>query len=162
MSLFYSASRAGFFDDRIHLDLPSDAQPITTKQHADLLAAQSAGSRIEPDENGRPIARKTIIEIDTRRALAIGEVKFEARRRILALATLEQQTNDNAVIAQAALGSTGIDVKVDPAALAKALARRAAIDAIRSASDPLEAEISTMNTRTLSAFDVTTNANWPA
>ncbi len=162
MSLFYSASRAGFFDDDIHKVLPPDAQPITTAEHADMLAAQSAGARIEGDSRGRPVARKLILALDTRRTIAVSETKIEARRRIVAIATLEQQTNDNALIARAALSSAGLAAAVDPAPLAKALARRTAIDAIRDASDTIEEAIAAMNARTLTALDVTANTHWPA
>lgn len=56
MGLYFAASTRGFYDDAIHASLPADAQPITEQQHANLLAAQSAGKVIEPDANGLPIA----------------------------------------------------------------------------------------------------------
>lgn len=56
MSIHYSAAMRGFFDPEIHVSMPEDAVPITKKEHADLLAAQSAGQLIEPDAAGRPVA----------------------------------------------------------------------------------------------------------
>jgi len=56
MSLFYSASTRGFYDDAIHSSLPSDAVPITSQVHQALLEAQAAGKQIEPDGNGFPVA----------------------------------------------------------------------------------------------------------
>jgi len=56
MSLFYSASTRGFYDDAIHSTLPADAKPITEQVRADLLAAQSAGKVIEADADGFPVA----------------------------------------------------------------------------------------------------------
>lgn len=56
MSLFYSASSRGFYDDTVHASIPADAQPITDVQRANLLAAQSAGKVIEPDASGLPVA----------------------------------------------------------------------------------------------------------
>lgn len=55
MAFFYSAERAGFFDDTVHDVLPSDAVPITTDRHAQLLAGQSQGLMIVGDENGAPV-----------------------------------------------------------------------------------------------------------
>lgn len=56
MSLFYSASTRGFYDDAIHSTLPADAKPITEQVRANLLAAQSAGKAIEADADGFPVA----------------------------------------------------------------------------------------------------------
>lgn len=56
MSLFYSASSRGFYDDAIHATLPADAQPITEQVRENMLAAQSAGKIIEADADGFPIA----------------------------------------------------------------------------------------------------------
>ena len=56
MSLFYSASSRGFYDDAIHSSMPADAVPITSQVRQALLEAQSAGKQIEPDGNGFPIA----------------------------------------------------------------------------------------------------------
>ena len=55
-TMFYSKSTGGFYDPAIHTAIPADAVEITESYHADLLAAQSAGKRIEPDVNGYPIA----------------------------------------------------------------------------------------------------------
>lgn len=54
--MYYSPSRAGFFDSEIHSALPDDAVEITAEQHAELLQAQSDGQRIVHGDDGRPIA----------------------------------------------------------------------------------------------------------
>lgn len=55
--MFYSLSTKGFYDSAIHGDsIPADAVEITAEQHAQLLADQSAGATIQPDENGFPVA----------------------------------------------------------------------------------------------------------
>lgn len=55
--MFYSKSTGGFYTTEIHGDaIPADAVEITTKEHAELLAAQSQGKRIQPDADGRPCA----------------------------------------------------------------------------------------------------------
>ncbi|GIK83069.1 MAG: hypothetical protein BroJett024_41740 [Alphaproteobacteria bacterium] len=56
MSLFFSTTTRGFYDDAIHASIPGDAQPITDMQRANLLAAQSAGKVIEADADGFPVA----------------------------------------------------------------------------------------------------------
>ncbi|MHB1053463.1 MAG: hypothetical protein ACYCZT_10400 [Thiobacillus sp.] len=55
--MFYSTSTGGFYSAEIHGDnIPADAVEITAAYHAELLAAQSAGKRIEPDATGYPVA----------------------------------------------------------------------------------------------------------
>ena len=54
--MLYSQSTGGFYNRAIHVVIPADAVEITDNEHAALLAAQSAGNRIEPDVNGYPIA----------------------------------------------------------------------------------------------------------
>lgn len=49
MTLYYSQSNGGFYDDQIHSRLPEDALAISTEQHAALLSALNAGSLILPD-----------------------------------------------------------------------------------------------------------------
>lgn len=56
MSLFFSTTTRGFYDDAIHTSIPGDAQPITEQVRANLLAAQSAGKIIAADADGFPIA----------------------------------------------------------------------------------------------------------
>lgn len=54
--MFYSASTKGFYARELHGDnMPADVVEITTEEHLDLLAGQSAGKIIEPDEAGRPV-----------------------------------------------------------------------------------------------------------
>lgn len=56
MSLFFSTTTRGFYDDAIHAALPADAKPITEQVRENLLAAQSAGKVIEADADGFPVA----------------------------------------------------------------------------------------------------------
>ena len=54
--MFYSPSKNGFYDTIIHGDnIPADAVEITDEEHQALLAGQSAGLRIVPDLDGRPV-----------------------------------------------------------------------------------------------------------
>lgn len=55
--MFFSKLTGGFYNKTIHGDnIPADAVEITTAEHAQLLADQSAGATIQPDGNGFPIA----------------------------------------------------------------------------------------------------------
>lgn len=55
MTIFYSASSRGFYDDQIHSAIPGDAVEITADQHAELIAGQAVGKRIVADPAGRPM-----------------------------------------------------------------------------------------------------------
>ncbi len=55
MTLYYSQSNGGFYDDQIHSRLPEDAVAISPEQHAELLAGQSNGQVIMPGKDGKPI-----------------------------------------------------------------------------------------------------------
>lgn len=57
MSIFYSKSTGGFYDDAIHgNNIPADAVEITDADHVALLEAQSIGKHIEADALGKPVA----------------------------------------------------------------------------------------------------------
>jgi hypothetical protein len=56
MTLYYSASTGGFYDDAIHTTLPADALEISTDLHQHLMAEQAAGRCIAADDNDMPIA----------------------------------------------------------------------------------------------------------
>lgn len=57
MSLFYSKSTGGFYDDGIHTasQIPNDAVSITESMHQALLDGQSSGKTISSDASGNPI-----------------------------------------------------------------------------------------------------------
>lgn len=52
----YSASTGGFYVPGIHSIIPDDAVDVSQNEHAALMAAQSAGEKIQPDSKGRPTA----------------------------------------------------------------------------------------------------------
>jgi hypothetical protein len=102
--IYYSAARGGFFHEAIHTDLPEDAVRIPALHHARLMEGQSQGRQIVADARGRPtLAPVRPPAIEDLRAQANRALAAEAERRILALASLARQSNDNALIAQAAL-----------------------------------------------------------
>lgn len=152
--IFWSAATGGFYDPEIHgAALPSDAVPISRARHAELLAARAQGDRIVAGRAGRPEVRKPRVPLEQLRRRAIAAVKAEARRRILAIASLERQANDNSAIAMAALSG-------DHSMATEALLRRGQIDFIRSASNRLEAVIATMPAANLPSFDAGADRHW--
>lgn len=163
MSIHYSPASDTFFDASLHTALPADAVEVSADDHATLLQARTAGMTITM-KRGRPVAVQPIVTVEQRRAIAVQAVKAEAGRRIIGTASLIQQANDNAAIAMAALASSaGVDS--DPAANVVANAaidRRQRIDAIRAASNQIEATIATLSARSLAALDVTADHHWPA
>lgn len=57
MSILYSATTGGFYIAAVHgKSIPSDARPVQSTNHAELLAAQPNGRRIQPGDSGAPIA----------------------------------------------------------------------------------------------------------
>jgi len=157
--VYYSAARGGFFHAATHPTLPDDAVRIARLRHRQLLDAQAQGRTIVANDKGRPVLAPIVPpSLEQLRAQASAAVNAEAGRRILAVATLERQTNDNALIAQAALAAaTGTPA---PAGLAEALARRAAIDAIRAASNRIAATIEQMPAANLADYDATAQRLW--
>lgn len=160
--IFYSPSTGGFYPAAIfgrragRRGIPRDALRISTERHAELLAAQAAGAQIAPGPDGLPEAQAARA-VDPREAL-IAIVKREARRRILAIAPAWRQRNDSADIAMAALQlHAGMTTNIDPA---PALERRAAVDAIRAASNRLELEIHALEAAELEAFDPALDMHW--
>ena len=55
MTLYYSQSTGGFYDDQIHSRLPEDAVAISTEQHTALLAGQAQGQVIMPNKDSKPV-----------------------------------------------------------------------------------------------------------
>jgi len=85
---------------------------------------------------------------------AIVDIKAEARRRILAVASLERQSNDNTLFALRATDLSDTE-------LAGALNRRMRINALRAASNLAEATIADWAPAALTAFDATAATWWP-
>lgn len=64
MSIYYSGSTGGFYDSAIHgASIPADKVPVTSANHAALIAGQATGLRIVPDETGHPklVAQEVIV-----------------------------------------------------------------------------------------------------
>jgi hypothetical protein len=55
MSVYYSASQAGFYDERIHAQIPDDALEISEADHVALILGQGGGKVIVADASGYPV-----------------------------------------------------------------------------------------------------------
>lgn len=148
MSIHYSPRRNAFFDDRVHI-LPDDTRPVTAEEHARLLDAQSAGKIIMPGNDGEPTARRPAENGEQLRARLITATKREAARRIEAVAPVWRQLNDWRDLALAQ-GEQRVAIEK----------RLAAIDAIRAASDLLEARLAAMTARQLAKTDIANDTHW--
>lgn len=159
MRHFYSPSTGGFYDDELHGDaIPADAIKISAAKLAALQQAHAEGAELVVTAKG-PIAVHPKDDRELQLELATRRVKREARRRCLAVASLEQQSNDNAELALAALqAATDIGMTID---VAPALERRRRVDAIRAASNAIEQQLGRLSSTALAAFAPAENPAWP-
>lgn len=142
MTIKFSASAVGFFDTKLHREIPEDAVNVSAQRHAALLEGQADGHTIIADTRGRPQLRK--IEgaslANVRRARIVA-IKREAERRINQRMPIWRQIN-------------ALRDNTDPGFHV--------IDAIRQASNLIEAQLATIQTLAdLAAFPVTTHPLWP-
>ena len=140
MPIFYSASRAGFFDPAVHRDMPGDANRISARLHSTLIAGEAAGARIVHDAKGQPaLAWPSASE---QRSALIARVKKEAARRINAISPVWRQVND------LRLPSTAATTRFER------------IDAIRAASGAIEAEIARASDADLDSISISDHLLW--
>lgn len=156
MQHFWSPSTRGFYTADVHgRNIPADAVELSPRKYANLMAAHSAGAEIVATSKG-PVAKLQSPPREHFLALAVSRVKREASRRILAIATMEQQSNDNAAIALTALARAPL---TGPALAA--VQRRSRIDAIRAVSNVVEAELDNLTAAELAAFSAARSPHWP-
>jgi hypothetical protein len=86
MKLFYSKSTGGFYSDAVHSSVPDDAVEITSETHREMMDAQSNGSRIASDAQGRPIIASVTP------AIALAVLATAARNKRNALLTQSDWT----------------------------------------------------------------------
>ena len=147
MGIRWSPSTGHFYHDAIHTDLPDDSVAVGAKRHAELVAGRNHGRPIIMGAHGKPVfgpPAATVASLDN----VVAAIKREARRRILSIASIEKQTNDNAALA---LGDRG-----------SPLDRRRRIDSIRAASDAAEEKAASLSAAALSKFDATAAVLWPS
>lgn len=142
MTIKYSPSARGFFDNDLHRKIPDDAVIVTAKRHAALLAGQADGHEIVPDARGRPQLRALApATLESSRAACVLAIKREAARRIASCMPLWRQIN-----ALREHRDPGFHV----------------LDAIRMASNLIEEEALQLSTiEQLAAFPVSSHPLWP-
>ena len=162
IQLFYSAETGAFYDPQIHgVFLPLDCVPVTRARHAQLLDDQANGAIITAGKDGGPSTQfpkdASLPELRERSCRAINA---EARRRIVAIADLAAQSNDNADIAM--LTGLANRSEHDCAMLSKALARRLAINAVRDSGQALKSKIRRTSKDGLHKLQIADDSHWPA
>lgn len=142
MTIYFSPARVAFYSDELHGDaLPDDALAITAARHRALMSGQSQGGRIIVGPDGHPhIQHPPKPTAAARRASLVRRVKREAARRIESVSPIWRQMNDMR----------------DPSDAGAA--RFAALDAIRSASSVIEAEIALLKADNV---DIADHPAWP-
>lgn len=147
MTLFFSPSTGGFYDDAVHAParIPGDALPVDPARHAELLEAQASEApvAIVPSETGTPVmSRQRTLTVTERRARLHAILVNETARRIAEIADLQQQL---------------IDLRIGGS---EADARFAAIDAVRANAATIAAAIDAAAMADLAAFDPTAPEQW--
>lgn len=61
--MFYSKSTEGFYDPKIHKNIPVDAVAITKEKYAELMLGQSQNQIITSDEQGQPILLPVVLTL---------------------------------------------------------------------------------------------------
>lgn len=148
----YSPLTGQFYDDVINAGaIPGDALYVTPARHAELMEAQAGGASIAPSpETGNPvIVAAPALDLATKQTLAVNAIKAEAERRIVAIMPVYQQLN----LIRAEANGTALDqAQIDAFA---------AIDAIRTASNAIEADAQATDGTTIDQFEVRDNPTWP-
>ena len=129
----------------LHRQAPEGAVEIEEARHGELLDAQAAGKEIYADEDGAPRYRQPQVSAAERRKALSRMVKAEAERRILAIAPIWKQLND-------------LRAPMTP----EAGDRFDRIDAVRSASNQIEARLVGMPADELQRQDIKTLGEWPS
>lgn len=149
---FFSPSTGGFYTKEIHgQNIPQDAVEVSARKHAKLMLAQSEGHEIVATRSG-VTSRPLMPSGELAMTRAIHRTKRVARRKILAVASLERQSNDNATLALGTHGEPGFDA---------ALERRNAINAIRAASNAIEGYLNGLAPDALASFNPDHCSLWP-
>ncbi|MBU1605785.1 MAG: hypothetical protein KKC79_00525 [Gammaproteobacteria bacterium] len=153
MTTRYSPSTRGFYETELHgAAIPSDSVYVTPARHAQLLAAQAEGATIEPSPGtGNPVIVPT--PAPSAQALAASAktaVRSEADKRIQNLMSLPKQV---AILRDHVLNGTPLD--------ASTLAAFAAVDAVQSAADTIDADIDQRSVEELRTYPVRDNNTWP-
>lgn len=122
---------------------PKGAVAISGRRHAELLDALAEGKAVTLGRNGKPRVEARRVDAGAQRAQLVAAIKREAARRIDQVAPVWRQLNDTR----------------SPSP--EGARRFAQIDAIRDASDAIEALLADVAARDLGAFPISDNPAWP-
>ena len=147
MSLLWSPSTRGFYDDEIHGpgSIPGDVVSVTPARHAELIEAQASEAPVEivASDTGTPVMSRNRTWSDAeRRDQKLAVLRAERARRIEAIADTQQQVID--------LRSGGADADQ----------RASAIDAVIAAGAAIADQIDAASGTTLEDFDVADDTLW--
>jgi len=122
---------------------PKGAVAISGRRHAALVEALAEGRKVKLGFDGKPRAEARRVDAAAHRRQLVAAIKREAARRIDQVSPIWRQMNDTR--APSAEGDR----------------RFAQIDAIRDASNAIEAMLADVPARGLGAFPVSDNPAWP-
>lgn len=95
---YYSASTGGFYVPGIHDSMPADVVGVAAAHHADLMAGQIRGGRIEPGPDGLPQVVHRAVDAQAAARAAMVCSRFQARAALHLAGLLEAA---EAAVAQA-------------------------------------------------------------
>jgi hypothetical protein len=122
---------------------PEGAVAISERRHAQLVEALADGQTVTAGRDGKPRVAARRPDAAAQRAQLVAAIKREAARRIDQVSPIWRQLNDTR------------------APSPEGARRFAQIDAIRDASDAIEALLADVGARDLGAFPVSDNPAWP-
>lgn len=143
MSVYFSITDEGPAFYLTRKLAPAGAVKITDARHGQLLEALGEGHSVVAGKGGKPAIKKAKADIATLRADAVRRVKAEAKRRIVKVAPIWRQINDMRFTSP------------------EGEARFAQIDAIRAASDEIEAFAADLTAAQLRDYDIAKSPFWP-
>ncbi len=122
---------------------PDGAVAISGRRHAQLVEALADGQTVTAGRDGKPRTAARRVDVAAQRAQLVAAIKREAARRIDQVSPIWRQMNDTR----------------SPSP--EGARRFAQIDAIRDASNAIEALLGDVAARELPAFPVSDNPAWP-
>lgn len=122
---------------------PEGAVAISGRRHAQLVEALADGQTVTAGADGKPRVAARRVDAGAQRAQLVAAIKREAARRIDQVAPIWRQLNDAR------------------APSPEGARRFAQVDAIRAASNAIEALLADVADRDLGAFPVSENPAWP-
>ncbi|WP_171955575.1 DUF4376 domain-containing protein [Stenotrophomonas maltophilia] len=120
----FSRSTGGFYDDAVHVGIPTDAVEVSEELYAELMEGQAAGKSINVDEDGLPcLAEDAPRDLERERRSLLQRVTAERWKRetggiqvggVHIATAVEDQNRINSVLSAADLGCIeSVDFKAE-------------------------------------------------